>query len=79
MEEKEHTVPIDNPEILSPSSDSPDTEVSDKIGSASRNSLASEEKNPALSQRLAGAFREGVASAKPDYEKRPEVKIPPAA
>ena len=79
MEEKEHTVPIDNPEILSPSSDSPDTEVSDKIGSASRNSLASEEKNPALSQRLAGAFRDGVASAKPDYEKRPEVKIPPAA
>lgn len=78
MEEKEHSGVIGNPEILSTTPpDSPATDVSDKIGSASRDSLASEEKKPALSQRLTEAFREGVASANPDYEKRPEVKPPP--
>ncbi|MGA2332050.1 MAG: hypothetical protein ABSG75_09840 [Syntrophales bacterium] len=79
MEEREHTGVIDNPENSSPSPDNPATDVSDKIGSASRNSSASEETKPALSQRLAEAFREGVASASPEYEKRPEVKTPPPA
>ena len=79
MEEKKHSGSIDNLEILSQSDDSPATVLSDKIGSASRSPVASEEKKPALSQRLAVAFRDGVASANPDYEKRSEVKIPPLA
>ena len=31
-----------------------------------------------MARRIAEAFREGIASAKADYVKRPEVKIPPA-
>ena len=77
MEEKEHSGVIDNPEILSQTPDPPATDISDKIGSAPGNPFTSEEKKPALSQRLTEAFREGVASANPDYEKRPEVKMPP--
>jgi hypothetical protein len=77
MEEKEQSDAVDNPEIISPFANPPATDVYDEIGSTSRNSLESEEQRPALSQRLAEAFREGIASAKPDYEKRPEVRIPP--
>lgn len=61
MEEKEVTGNTDNTEIILPSADSPE----------------SKEKKPALKQRLAETFREGVASTKPGGEKRSEVKIPP--
>ena len=79
MEEKDPSGAIDNPEIISPFANSPTTDVHDKTGSPSPNSLGSAEKRPSLAQRLAKAFREGVASAKPDYDKRPEVRIPPPA
>ena len=79
MEEKKPSGGIDNPEIPSPSADSPIRDVDDQIGSTPRNSVESEEKRPALAQRLAEAFREGVASTKADYDKRPEVRIPPLA
>lgn len=84
MEQKEHPGLIDNTEISSSSSDSPATpdspsNVPEKLESAAISSPASEEKKPALKQRLAVAFREGVAAANPDSEKRPEVKITPPA
>jgi len=77
VEEKKSSGNIDNPEILSPSLDTPASDLHGKIGNASRNPLASEEKKQALSQRLAEAFRDGIASTNPDYEKRPESRIPP--
>ena len=61
MEEKEVTGNTDNPEMVLPST----------------NSSEAPEKKPALKQRLAETFREGIASTKPDGEKRPEVKAPP--
>lgn len=76
MEEQKPSGGIDNPEIPSPSANSPTSDVDDQIRSALWNSVESEEKRPTLAQRLAGAFREGVASAKPDTDKRPEVRIP---
>jgi hypothetical protein len=84
MEEQKNTSPVDNPETISPAVDSPDPnppppDVHDEIGSASRNSSEPDEKMPALARRLAEAFREGVASTKPDYDRRPDVGIPPAA
>ena len=79
MEEQKPSGGIDNPEIPSPSADSPTRDVDDQSGSTPRNSVESEEKRPALAQRLAEAFREGVAATKPDYDKRPEVRIPPPA
>jgi hypothetical protein len=77
MEEKDPSGAIDNPEIISPFANSPTTDVHGKTGSPSPNSLGSAEKRPSLAQRLAEAFREGVASTKPDYDKRPEIRIPP--
>lgn len=79
MEEQKPSGGIDNPEIPSSSADSPTRDVDDQSGSTPRNSVESEEKRPALAQRLAEAFREGVAATKPDYDKRPEVRIPPPA
>ena len=79
MEEQKPSGAIDNPEITSPSANSPANDVHDKTGSTPWNSVESEEKRPALAQRLAEAFREGVASTKADYGKRPEVRIPPLA
>lgn len=79
MEKRQPSGAIDNPEVIFPSDNSPTTDIKDEIGNTSRNSLESEEKRPALAQRLAEAFREGVASTKSDYDKRPEVRIPPPA
>jgi hypothetical protein len=76
MEKQDPAVAIDNREILSPSDHSPTTDVHDKTGSSSPNSLEAEEKRPSLAQQLAEAFREGVASTKPDYDRRRDVKIP---
>ena len=52
-------------------------EHSDTTGT-SRDSAESEEKRRTLSQILAEAFREGIASTKPDYDKRPGVRNPPS-
>ena len=79
MEKQDASVAIDSQEIKSPSDHSPPTDAHDEIRSAARNFLEPGEKKPPLAQRLADAFREGVASAKPDYDKRPEVRIPPPA
>ena len=84
MEEQKHSNAIDNPETIPPSTNSPTphsppADVHDEIGSTSRNSSEPDEKMPGLAQRLAEAFREGFASTKPDYEKRPDVRIPPPA
>lgn len=79
MEEKEFSGNIDHPEILSPSPTSPTTDVHDATGSAALNSREAEAQKPALSQRLTEAFREGVDSARPDLDQRPDVKIPPRA
>ena len=79
MEEQKPSDGLDNQEIISPSDHSPPTDAPEEIRSPSPNSLESAEKKPSLAQRLADAFREGVASAKPDYDKRLEVRIPPPA
>ena len=75
MEEQEHSGNIDNPETVPPFPDSPVTDPYDETEKASRKSIKSEEKRPALAQRLAEAFREGVASTRPDYDKHPDVRI----
>jgi len=77
MEKQDASVAIDSQEIKSPSDHSPAAAAHDEIRSTTRNFLEPEEKKPPLAQRLADAFREGVASTKPDYDKRPEVRIPP--
>ena len=77
MEKQDASVAIDSQEIKSPSDHSPAADAHDEIRSTTRNFLEPEEKKPPLAQRLADAFREGVASTKPDYDKRPEVRIPP--
>jgi len=83
MEEQIHSIPpVDDPETISPSAnspvpDSPPLDLHDELGNASQNSIKPEKEVLGLSQRLSEAFRDGVASTKPDYAKRPEVKIPP--
>jgi hypothetical protein len=90
MEEKKITSPIDNQEMISPTFDSPSPDVAPP-DSAPQNSaspgvheeirstsLDSEEKRLSLAQRLAEAFREGVASARPDYDNPPDVRILPS-
>ena len=83
MEERIHSIPpVDVPETISPSAnspvpDSPPLDLHDELGNASQNSIKPEKEVLGLSQRLSEAFRDGVASTKPDYAKRPEVKIPP--
>ena len=83
MEERIHSIPpVDVPETISPSAnspvpDSPPLDLHDEFGNASQNSIKPEKEVLGLSQRLSEAFRDGVASTKPDYAKRPEVKIPP--
>lgn len=72
MEQKEQ--PNDNPGIASLSGDPLATDAYKDIESASKNLLEPEEKTPALSRRLAEAFREGIASTRPDGQMRPEVR-----
>ena len=76
MEARKPSDAIENLEIPSPAS--PTTDAHDGVDSASVDSSLSEEKRLSLARRIAEAFREGVASAKADYVKRPEVEIPPA-
>jgi len=94
MEEKKDYNPIDHPETTSPSVDSlsvntprldsaaqnaPPPDDHDAIGSNLRDFSNPEEKEPGLAKRLAEALRDGVASTKPDYYRRPGVRIPPLA
>jgi hypothetical protein len=67
----------DHPEDISPRDNLPADDAPDLSLGASRSSSQQEKTTPALSQRLAEAFREGIASAKPDHDKPPEVRIPP--
>ena len=79
MEEEKPSGGIDNPEIPAPSAHPPTGDADDQSGSIPGNSVEREEERPTLARRLAEAFREGVAATKPDSDKRPEVRIPPAA
>ena len=78
MKEQDHPDDMDHPENISTRDNVPADDASDHVGSASRSSSGPEKTTPALSQRLAEAFREGIASAKPDHDKRPKVTIPPS-
>jgi len=60
-----------------PSASSPATESPGGNDSTSPTSSFPEEKRPSFGRRIAEAFREGIASAKPDYIRRPQVKMPP--
>jgi hypothetical protein len=74
MEKQDPAVAVDNQEVISPSDQSSPADAHEEIRGTARNFLESEEKKPALAKRLAEAFREGVASTSPEYEKRAEVK-----
>ena len=77
MNEQDHPDNLDHPKNISSPDNLPADDAPDHVGSASRSSSGPGKTAPALSQRLAEAFREGIASAKPDHEKRPEVRVPP--
>jgi hypothetical protein len=77
MEEQEPSGNMDHSETTFPSPHSPTTDVCDETGNSVRSSPESGAKRPALAQRLAEAFRDGVASARPDCDKRPAVGTVP--
>lgn len=82
MEEQEFSDKVDHPETLITPPLPPPTindNVHDAAGSAARNSPETEAQRPALSHRLTEAFREGVASARPDYGQRPDAGTAPRA
>jgi len=79
MKEQEPSGNMDHPETVFRSPDSPANDVCDETGSPARNSPESGAKRPALAQRLTEAFREGVASARPDSDRRPDVGTAPRA
>ncbi|HLA27993.1 MAG TPA: hypothetical protein VJZ49_08865 [Syntrophales bacterium] len=75
MEEQNSSGNIENPETISSSPGSPPADD----GTGGAYSLEADEKKPALTLRLAEVFREGVASARPDYYQRQDVEMPPPA
>jgi len=79
MEEQEPSGNMDHSGTPSRSPHSPTNNIYDETGSSARNSPESGAKRPVLAQRLTEAFREGVASARPDYDRRPDVGSAPRA
>jgi hypothetical protein len=79
MEKQEPSGNMDHQETVSPSPQSPAADVYDGTGGSVRNLPELGAKRPALVQRLAEAFREGVASARPNCERSPDVGTLPRA
>lgn len=74
MEEKDQPSSLDPPENISSSENPVAAERLETLRSASPLSFEPEIKTPALSQRLASAFREGVASARSGTQKPAETR-----
>ena len=77
MEEQRSSGNMDNPETQFATPHSSAGDACPGAGIASPASPEPEEKMPSLAQRLAEAFREGVASARPDSDRRPDAGIEP--
>ena len=75
MEEQDHPTTIDRPESISPPDNPVAVELPDQLRSVSQSSCEPGKKTPALSQRLAEAFREGLASAKSGTQKPEEIRM----